>query len=472
MVGLGLIEDWQPAPGKLVAWKATQLAVAAAAKAPVNPTPPSHQQEEYLKAAHRNRHAGFRFSGLVVITFDIRGTLDTEAMTRAINRFVQRHDTFASWFEIAADGMIARHVVESDAVELAPVDLGEQTDADRICELVQQTTPDPFRWDCFTFGAIVRDDSSTVYAAVDHLHTDGVSQAVTITDLLGLYGSEVSGTASGLSPVGSHFQYCERERKYSSSLTKSSPGVRVWIDLLQRNGGELPAFALPLGVADDGYTRSMQITVPLFSEADAVRFEQLCLDHGGRFSGGVFAVVAMAEQRLAGRDFYFGLTPVDTRTTAAEYSSMGWFASLVPVAFEVSADAGFGSLIAPAQQALTRGKELADVSLHRVLELLTPTDGIPIEPGWSAPTVSYIDARKLVGIEFFDAINGGLFSNRGSSREVVLWINRFPDVTSLSMLFPDTVPARESIDRYAAAIRSVFMEVLDHLHKGDGADKL
>ncbi|MFI7670147.1 hypothetical protein [Nocardia sp. NPDC049526] len=49
MVDFGLIDEWNPPPGRLVTWVAAPESVARAAQAPVHLAPPSHQQEQYLR---------------------------------------------------------------------------------------------------------------------------------------------------------------------------------------------------------------------------------------------------------------------------------------------------------------------------------------------------------------------------------------------------------------------------------------
>ncbi|MFD6463856.1 hypothetical protein ACFWFG_38380, partial [Streptomyces roseolus] len=156
---------------------------------------------------------------------------------------------------------------------------------------------------------------------------------------------------------------------------------------------------------------------------------------------------------------YFGLTPVNTRSTAGETSSVGWYTSLIPVAFEVGPADSFATIVARAQEAYDRGKELADVSPHRALELAPPELGIRTAPGWTARMLSYVDVRKIAGAEMFDQIKGGMYASRGRSSQVYIWINRFPDITQLSLLFPDTPAAHAAIDRYIAATRTVFAAV-------------
>ncbi|MFI7670146.1 hypothetical protein [Nocardia sp. NPDC049526] len=88
-------------------------------------------------------------------------------MTRVINPFLLRHDTFRTWFAIDSDGTVRRRLVAPDVVDFVPIDYGRLDDAEAIRGHVQKTTPGPFQWDCFTFGAIEHGESTTVYLAVD-----------------------------------------------------------------------------------------------------------------------------------------------------------------------------------------------------------------------------------------------------------------------------------------------------------------
>ncbi|WP_280382676.1 condensation domain-containing protein [Nocardia wallacei] len=464
MVDFGFFDDWHPQPGRLTSWTASARARAAALAAPLHPTPPSYQQQEYLRTIRRTATARHRPSRLCMISFDMPGSPDMTAMTRAVTAFLRRHDTFSSRFAPGPGDRIARYVLPPEQITVMPTDHGEFPDAEAIRQHVQDTTPDALHWDCFSFGVIEREQSFTVYAAVDHLHTDGVAQALTCVDLLLLYGAELSDSPVPVAPVDGHVAYCARERAGNARLTAASPEVGTWLKLLRHNGGEMPSFPLHLGTAaTEGYLRGAQVTMPLFTEADALRFEQVCGDNEGRFLGGLFAVLALTEAELTGNDRHFILSPTNTRSTPGESGSVGYYTNLVPIAFDVPADAAFTSLVAAAQSAVDRAKTLADVSPYRVLELAPPELGIRVRPGWAAMMLSYVDVRRIAGVEMFDRINGGLFANRAAANEVYLWVNRFPDVTTLSLLFPDTDAAHESVERYVKTLTSITAAVV-----GDG----
>ncbi|MEV0292232.1 condensation domain-containing protein [Nocardia sp. NPDC050710] len=461
MVSFGLIDEWDPAPGRLVSWTASPESVARAAAAPVHPTPPSHQQEAYLRVAHRNAAAEFRYSGLCVVTAEVPGRLDQAAMTRAINAFLVRHDTFRTWFAIEASGRVRTHLVAPEVIDFVATEYGEIDNAEAIREHVQKQTPGPFQWDCFTFGIVEREESTTVYIAADHLHTDGVAQYLSCFDLAQLYAREAWGHSDELPVPARYLEYRARERDHSDQLTLASPGVRKWLELVRGNDGELPSFPLDLGRRSDGYNRSAHRTVPLFDESAALRFEQVCRERGAEFTGGIFAAAALAERELTGADYYFTMTPISTRSSLSELASVGWYATLIPVAFPIGASASFERIVIAAQRAYQNGLQLTSVSLHRVLELVPENAGIAVRPGWSNPMLSYVDARDFAGSEFFDIARGGVYANRAAAEEVLMWINRLPSGTSLSVIYPDTPVAHESVDRYVRVLKSAFRAVAD-----------
>uniref|UniRef100_UPI0024549D01 condensation domain-containing protein n=1 Tax=Nocardia carnea TaxID=37328 RepID=UPI0024549D01 len=430
---------------------------AGAGGARAHPAPPSHQQEQYLRLAARHAAAEFRYSGLCLVTAEIpAGDLDRDAMTRAINAFLLRHDTFRTWFRISRDGVIERHLIPEEDVEFVAVDCGQVDDPITVREHVQKTTPGPFDWDCFTFGTIERADSTTVYLAVDHLHTDGFGQYLSGFDLAVLYTREVWPEAPEmLSPAASYLDYCTTERAYTGQMSLSSPGVRKWLELIRGNEGRLPTFPLDLGKRTDIYNRSAHRTVTLFDETTALRFERRCRAHGAEFVGGIFAAAALTEQELAGSDYYFGMTPVSTRSTPAERASVGWYVTLLPVAFPLGATS-FDRVVTLAQHAYENGLRLAPTSFQRVVELLPPDSDLDLKPGWSCPMISYVDARELLGNEFFDAAGCGLYANRAASEQVLIWINRLATETTLSAIYPDTPVAHESVERYVRTLKAVF----------------
>ncbi len=97
-------------------------------------------------------------------------------------------------------------------------------------------------------------------------------------------------------------------------------------------------------------------------------FESLCTEAGARFSGGLFACVALAQYELTRAPTYYGLTPTDKRRSLAEFSTMGWFTGVVPFTVPVN-PTSFAETARAAQASFDSNLDLANVSFNDVLKL-------------------------------------------------------------------------------------------------------
>ncbi len=73
------------------------------------------------------------------------------------------------------------------------------------------------------------------------------------------------------------------------------------------------------------------LSVQLMDEQQTARFESACIAAGARFIGGVFACAAFAQYELTGAEIYYGLTPIDTRSTPADFMTIGLVHRPVPI---------------------------------------------------------------------------------------------------------------------------------------------
>ena len=76
------------------------------------------------------------------------------------------------------------------------------------------------------------------------------------------------------------------------------------------------------------------------------------------------------------------------------------------------------------------------------------------------PVGAELEVARLVSFRPLDSINHRqpLFA---AASEVYVWINRFPDVTTLSLVFPDTEDAGESVGRYVKTLTEITAAVAD-----------
>ena len=101
----------------------------------------------------------------------------------------------------------------------------------------------------------------------------------------------------------------------------------------------------------------------------------------------MLACCGLAEHELTGAQTYYGLTPRDTRKTATDALTQGWFTGLIPITVPI-ADSSFEDAARAAQLSFDTEVQLAEVPYERVIEL-APTVGMP-RPNF--PVINFLDA--------------------------------------------------------------------------------
>jgi mycolipenoyl-CoA---2-(long-chain-fatty acyl)-trehalose mycolipenoyltransferase / long-chain-acyl-CoA---trehalose acyltransferase len=416
-------------------------------------------QAQHLRGFCEQAARGLDYSRLMITTCKIAGRCDIRAMTHVINAHLRRHDTYRSWFEYKdADHIVRRTIRDATDIQFVPTNHGEMTPEELRAFIL--ATPDPLQWDCFSFGLIQGPNEFTFYVSMDHLHMDAMFAAVLATEFHMMYNALVGGGAPiPLPDAGSFDDYCVRQRRSASALTLESPQVRTWVDFAENNNGSLPEFPLPLGDPTMPCTGGI-LTAQLMDEQQTAQFESACIEAGARFSGGVFAGIALAEHELTGAQTYCGATPIDTRSTPEEFLTVGWFTGLIPITVPVTATS-FADTVRAAQKCFDSGTDLAHVPFDRVVEL-APWLSRP-RPNFAV--VNYLDGgvAPLSGVfaSLVEGLNLGVWFDGRYSYQFCIFVNRMEKETVMTVLFPDNPIARESVVKYLATAKSAYARIAD-----------
>ncbi len=455
MVVIASHGSWTPGRGPVTTWTASSASREIMARAEVDPIAPSFQQAQHLRTAYEARTNGREVPRLIMAAWDIDGWCDIAAMTDAINAHIRRHDTYHSAFDVTAEAIIRRTVDAAERLEFVPTALGF-LDQDAIRTLVQTATPGTLEWDCFTFGVIQKPDHFTVYANVDHLHSDGTSAGLIYREINLTYRALVDGLASTLPATAGYRDFTARQNLHVGAMTLDSRPIKDWVDFARDAGADWPNFPLGLGDTSTGGEGGI-VTVELLNGDETEEFNAACRAAGTRFSGGVMACAALADHELTGAETFHGLTPSDTRTGDAQSVSVGWYASLFPVSVPVG-DGNFAQMARAAQKSFDANKHLSAVAFKRVLDLasheelgLTPSDR-------PSMMVSLLDFRALVDAE---ADRFGIYLDNLSHGGINTWIVRHADQTTLTVSFPETPEARHSVHDYIGVLRGAFTDVTE-----------
>ncbi len=456
-LAINRINEWAPGPGPVVSWHASPASLAKAEQATVSPVPLSYMQTQHIRGFREFAEKGLDYSRLVIVSWDEPGRCDVRAMNYVINSHLRRHDTYRSWFEYEdADHIVRRTMSDPRDIEYVPARHGEMTQEEWQANIL--ATRNPLQWGCFSFGFIQREDHFTFYAAIDHVHIDPILMAVLFVEIHSMYAVVVEGCAPiPLPPLSGYADYCLRQQEYLSSLSLASPEVRAWIEFAEGNGGTLPDFPLPLGDTSAA-AGGDAIVVELMDEEQTAQFESACTSGGARFIGGVLACAALAQYQLTGVDTWHIMTPTDLRSTPAEFMTMGWFTGMIPVSVPITATS-FAETARAAQASFDSNTELARVPFDRVLQLAPWLR----RPERGAPMLSYLEAgvaplSSVVAAQL-EGLNVATYFDARTPAHFCMWVGRAYDKTTLTAFFPDNPIARESINLYVDAMKSVFAAV-------------
>jgi hypothetical protein len=466
---MSTLQDWVPDPGSITCWHASPAASLKARQAPVSAVPPSYQQTQHLRRYCDHAARGLEMTRMMIFTWEVAGRCDVRAMSYAINAHLRRHDTYRSWFEYKdAEDIVRRTIADPADIEFVPIEHKNMT----IAELSDHiSAPHPLQWGCFLFGVIQSADHFTFYASIGHLCVDLMIVGVLFTEIHTMYNTLVrGGVPAPLPAVGSYDDYCARQRQNTSALTVNSPSVRAWIDFAENSGGTLPHFPLPLGDLSVPCAGDL-LNVTLMDEQQTRRFDSACVTAGARFSGGVFGCAALTEHELTGDEMISILTTTDTRSTPTELATTGWFTGLVPITVSVAATS-FDDTARAAQTSFDSGTDLASVPFDRVLEL-APDELMLRRPRPGNFVMSFLDTSiaPLSAVASSD-LDFKIYDEGRVSHQVSMWVGRFRQETRVMVLFPNNPVARESVTRYIAAMKSVFVRVADGRRRATFAPSL
>lgn len=453
--------SWKPEPGTLLEWHPCSDALDAARTAPVHPAPTSFLQEDHLRAAAAASERGDVHHAYTGVASTIDGSLDRDALSRAISAFVLRHEGVRCWFEID-DGAVIRRLGSRAVASFEPSEVGTFATDEEFQRYVRarfSAEATAFEWPGFVVGAVERSADFTLYYAADHAFTDGGSQALVISELADLYALEIGEDAPVPAVAGSHLDYASEERVRAARYGPDAPEIRAWKQMFADNGGKMPRFPLDLGLAEGERGPVRIVERHLLDAAATAALDTACKAAGARISSGVFAAVAITDYELAQRDNYFGITVLSTRHLGDYGVSQGWFVNFAPVAFEVAGAGSFATVAARAHSGFEQSKQIAEAPVHAVLGALAADGTLGSELAVSPNMLSYIDFRWFPGVGRPADTRGEHFTGEGRTSNASMWINRDGDHLYLVAQVPDNDVAAESVERYHAHLQQVLESV-------------
>jgi amino acid adenylation domain-containing protein len=307
------------------------------------------------------------------LAFRCRGRLDVEALERAIQEIVSRHDVLRTRFP-ESDGRPAPAVEAEARVELRRLDLRGTPEGEREATATAAAAAElqrPFdlsqapllRAACLRLG----ERDHVLLLSAHHIVADGWSMGVFTRELGALYAAYTAGRPSPLAPLSMQYgAHARHEREPSEA------GFEAAIDYWRRQLADAPPLLeLPTDHDPDPSqpVRSGSETLEL-GEVLAARLREL----GQCYGVTLFMVLQGALQSLLSRlsgqtDIVVG-TPVANRTSEEAEALIGPFLNTLALRVDHSGDPSFRELLARVRAVTMDALAHQDVPFERVLEAL------------------------------------------------------------------------------------------------------
>jgi amino acid adenylation domain-containing protein len=299
----------------------------------------------------------------IPIAIKLEGTLDRDALARALNEIARRHETLRATFELQNGAPV--QVVHSQ-VDFALTDCDLQAEPDRLAHLLAEDARIPFD---LTRGSLWRaklfqlnHEDHALAVTFHHIIADGWSLDVFLHELAALYAAFREGAPSPLLPLRAQYGDFAIWQHQHLHLDSQLAFWKRELSGLERCdlAADHPRPALP---SHRGARVPVSLDAALVSELRA-----LSQEHGTTlFMTLLAAWQALLHRSGAGNDIAVG-TPIAGRQREEVEPLIGFFVNTLVLRADFSADPTFADLLAQVQQRTLAAYANQDAPFERVVE--------------------------------------------------------------------------------------------------------
>ncbi len=312
----------------------------------------------------------------IPMAWTIRGPLNLEALHRAFQALVERHEalrtTFATLEDVPVQVVAPRVTVPFEVIDLAPGS-PEQREAE-LARLLEQYGAQPFDLsrDVMIRAHVLRRsaDDHVLLLNLHHIASDGWSIDIVIRELSAFYRAFASGGTPALAELPIQYaDYAVWQREWLSGpvLDKQLAYWRHQLDGAPPDL-ELPADASRHEVAG---ARSGTRTLALSTELSR-RLEELGRSEGATLFMTLLAGFQIAAGRLAGRRDVVVGTPIAGRNREAIEGLIGFFVNTLVLRVDLANDPTFRDVLRRVRQSTLDAYAHQDLPFEKLVEELHP----------------------------------------------------------------------------------------------------
>jgi amino acid adenylation domain-containing protein len=318
----------------------------------------------------------------------LRGTLDRDALGRALDRILERHEALRTTFVEDAAGPMQRILpVEESCFLLLEHDLEDVPGADvELARLVDAEAVAPFDLER---GPVIRGrlirmaaDDHVLLLTMHHIASDGWSTGILLNELSVLYRAYLAGEGDPLPPLPVQYaDYAAWQRRWLEG------------EVLQRQAdywkGALSGAPEMLELPTDRPRPAQQdltgaVVMVSLDEALTDGLKALSRRHGTTLFVTLMAAWAATLARLSGQTEVVVGTPSANRGRREIEGLVGFFINTLAIRVDLSGAPSVGQLISRVAARALDAQQHEDLPFERVVELVQPARSLSYSPLFQA----------------------------------------------------------------------------------------
>jgi amino acid adenylation domain-containing protein/FkbM family methyltransferase len=314
----------------------------------------------------------------------LKGPLDRQALRRALDRIVARHEALRTTFvsiENEAEQRIAPQqesrfqLLESEL----PAQIGAQEELDRLIREEAAAGFDLARGPLIR-GRLIRNEKEdhALLIAMHHIVADGISMAVFMKELSALYGAFTQGEKDPLPPLEVQYaDYAIWQRKWMEGEILRKQG-EYWGKTL----AGIPALLeLPLDHPRPEEQEYAGGRVRIVLDENLSRgLKELSKKHGTTLYITLMAGWATLLARLSGQEDIVIGSPVANRSRMELEKLIGFFVNTLALRIDVSGETSVAELLKQVKERSLAAQENQDIPFEQVVEIVRPARNLAHTP--------------------------------------------------------------------------------------------
>jgi amino acid adenylation domain-containing protein len=337
------------------------------------PLPLSYAQQRLWFLQQLDERAGVAY--LIPGALRLRGRLDEQAMTRALQRIVQRHEVLRTRLVQQEDGSAVQWIEPEAQLAVTEIDLsGHDHPEQAVLLRLEEEASSPFN---LAQAPLIRakllrlgEQEHVLLVTLHHVISDGWSMGVMVREFSALYRAYVQGQDDPLAPLAVQYaDYAVWQRRWLQGERQHAE-LHYWAQQLAGAPSllELPTDRPRPAVQDLSGAHEPFELDPATSQA----LQALAARHGATLHMVVLAAWAVLLSRLSGQDDVVIGTPVANRTRQEVEPLIGFFINTVALRLRPHAHQSVGQFIEQVRQVALQAQDHQQLPFEQVIEAVNP----------------------------------------------------------------------------------------------------